>query len=182
MKKYDKNRIKRICLGGILAALSIVFGKLLAFNIGELFRISLENLPIILGGIFLGPIYGMIVGMVADLVGCLIVGYTINPLITLGAMAVGLVSGVVAKMLTGERKIRAFLSVFLAHLIGSVLIKSAGLAWFYGTDYLTLLGYRCINYAAIVALEYTIIYILTKNKSVSAMLERLGGRKNDDLR
>lgn len=182
MKKYDKNRIKRICLGGILAALSIVFGKLLAFNIGELFRISLENLPIILGGIFLGPIYGMIVGMVADLVGCLIVGYTVNPLITLGAMAVGLVSGVVAKMLHGEKRIRAFLSVFLSHLIGSVLIKSAGLSWFYGTDYLTLLGYRCINYAAIVAIEYTIIYILIKNSSISVMLERLGGRKNDDLR
>lgn len=182
MKKYDKNRIKRICLGGILAALSIVFGKLLAFNIGELFRISLENLPIILGGIFLGPIYGMIVGMVADLVGCLIVGYTVNPLITLGAMAVGLVSGLVAKILPRDKRGRAFLSVFLAHLIGSVLIKSAGLAWFYGTDYLTLLGYRCINYAAIVAIECTIIYILIKNSSISAMLERLGGRKNDDLR
>ena len=63
-----------------------------------------------------------------------------------------------------------------------MLIKSAGLAWLYDTDYLTLLGYRCINYAAIVAIEYTIIYILIKNSSVSAMLERLGGRKNDDLR
>ena len=175
MKRYDKNRIKRICLGGILAALSIVFGKLLAFNIGELFRISLENLPIILGGIFLGPIFGAVVGMVADLVGCLIVGYTINPFITLGAMAVGLVSGLVVKALSIEKKSSAFVAVLLAHLIGSVLIKSAGLSWFYGTDYLTLLGYRCINYALIVVIEYTIIYILTKNKGVLTMLKRLGG-------
>ena len=175
MKKYDKNRIRRICLGGILAALSIVFGKLLAFNIGELFRISLENLPIILGGIFLGPIFGAAVGMVADLVGCLIVGYTINPFITLGAMAVGLVSGLVAKALPREKKSSAFIAVSLAHLIGSVLIKSAGLSWFYGTDYLTLLGYRCINYGVIIAIEYTIIYILTKNKGVFTILERLGG-------
>ena len=175
MKKYDKNRIRRICLGGILAALSIVFGKLLAFNIGELFRISLENLPIILGGIFLGPLFGAVVGMVADLVGCLIVGYTINPFITLGAMAVGLVSGLVVKALPREKKSSAFIAVLLAHLIGSVFIKSAGLSWFYGTDYLTLLGYRCINYALIVTIEYTIIYILTKNKGVSTMLERFGG-------
>lgn len=177
MKKYDKNRIRRICLGGILAALSIVFGKLLAFNIGELFRISLENLPIILGGIFLGPIFGAIVGMVADLVGCLIVGYTINPFITVGAMAVGLVAGITVRVLPKEERSSAFLAVLLSHLIGSVLIKSAGLSWFYGTDYLTLIGYRCINYAVIVALEYTIIYIMTKNKGVLAILERLGGRE-----
>ena len=175
MKKYDENKIKSICLGGILAALSIVFGKLLAFNIGELFRISLENLPIILGGMFLGPIFGAAVGMVADLVGCLIVGYTINPLITLGAVAVGFVSGLVTKVFRGGKMMGNFLAVLLAHIIGSVLIKSAGLSWFYGTDYLTLLGYRCINYSLIIALEYTIIYVLMKNKGVIAIISKLGG-------
>lgn len=175
MKKYDENKIKRICLGGILAALSIVFGKLLAFNIGELFRISLENLPIILGGMFLGPIFGAAVGMVADLVGCLIVGYTINPLITLGAVTIGFVSGLVTKFFPRDEKGGAILAVLLAHIIGSVLIKSAGLSWFYGTDYLTLLGYRCINYSLIIALEYTIVYVLMKNKGVIAIISKLGG-------
>ena len=80
-----------------------------------------------------------------------------------------------ARALPREKRSSRFLAVLLAHLIGSVLIKSAGLSWFYGTDYSTLLGYRCINYSVIIALEYTIIYILTKNKSVFATLERLGG-------
>lgn len=177
MNKYDKNRIRRICLGGILAALSIVFGKLLAFNIGELFRISLENLPIILGGIFLGPIFGAAVGMVADLVGCIIVGYTINPLITLGAMAVGFTAGIVSRAWSKNEKNGKFFAVLIAHIIGSVLIKSAGLSWFYGTDYLTLLLYRALNYSVIVALEYTIIYILTKNKGISTILEGMRGKR-----
>ena len=175
MKKYDKNRIKRICLGGILAALSIVFGKLLAFNIGELFRISLENLPIILGGIFLGPIFGAVVGMVADLVGCLMVGYTINPVITLGAVAIGSISGIVSRLTknisTGKR---VFLSVLSAHIFGSVIIKSIGLSWFYGTDFWALIPYRVLNYALIVALEYTIIYILMKNKGILSSVRSLG--------
>ena len=175
MKKYDRKSLRRICLGGILAALSIVFGKLLAFNVGETFRVSLENLPIILAGITLGPVFGAAVGMVADLVGCLIVGYTVNPFITLGAMAVGFVSGLAVKVFSKDRRVGNFLAVLLAHVVGSILIKTAGLSWFYGTDYLTLLVYRCINYALIVAVEYTIIYILMKNKGVMSILGSLGG-------
>lgn len=174
MQKNRRN-LRRLCLGGLLVAFSIVFGKLLAFNVGELFRISFENLPIILAGITLGPLFGALVGAVADIVGCLIVGYTINPVITLGAIVIGAVSGITAKVYSGDGRTKAFLTVSLAHVLGSIIIKSAGLAWFYGADYFTLLISRCANYGLIIAMEYTIIYILMKNKSINEMLTRLGG-------
>ena len=175
----QKNRqyLRRLCLGGLLVALSIVFGKLLAFNIGELFRISFENLPIVLAGIALGPLWGALVGAVADLVGCLIVGYTVNPFITLGAIAIGAVSGVVFKLWSTNTQAKVFLTVAMSHICGSILIKTAGLSWFYGTDFFMLLFSRCANYALIIALEYTIIYILIKNKSIREILSRLGGEK-----
>ena len=71
-------------------------------------------------------------------------------------------------------KIRALLSVLGAHIVGSVIIKTLGLAWFYGTDFWTLVLYRTLNYALIIVLEYTIIYILMKNKEISSQIKKLG--------
>ena len=75
-------------LMAMLSAISIICGKYLAFGVGNVLRFSFENLPIIFASVALGPIPGMLVGIVADLVGCLMVGYTINPLVTLGAAAI----------------------------------------------------------------------------------------------
>ena len=92
---------RALCLAALLAAMSMILGKFLQIPtpFAEFVRISFENLPVILAGILLGPIAGAMTGVVADLVGCLAYGYTINPLITLGAGAVGLVAGVLAWLL-----------------------------------------------------------------------------------
>ncbi len=175
MQKFKNQNLRRICLGGLLAALSIVFGKLLAFNIGETFRVSLENLPIILAGITLGPLYGAMIGLVADLVGCLMVGYAINPLVTLGAMAIGFVSGFLFRLVKGQGRGRIAIAITTAHIVGSLLIKTTGLAAFYGMDYFSLFFYRLINYLPIAALESIIVYILTKNKEIGKILSKFGG-------
>ncbi|MBP3583660.1 MAG: folate family ECF transporter S component, partial [Clostridia bacterium] len=65
----------------MLAAISIILGKYLAFGIGNVLRFSFENLPIAFAGIAFGPIAGALVGAVADLIGCLLVGYEINWLV-----------------------------------------------------------------------------------------------------
>jgi ECF transporter S component (folate family) len=175
MQKSRNNKLKQLVLAGVFAAISIVLGKLFAFNIGELFRVSFENLPIIFAGIALGPLFGAAVGLVADITGCLIVGYSINPVITAGAVSIGFLSGLVFRLGTSKAlKIRVLLSVFGAHIVGSVIIKTAGLAWFYGTDFWTLIFYRAINYALIIALEHTIIYILARNKEISSQIKMLG--------
>lgn len=175
MQKNRSNKLKKLVLAGVFAAISIVLGKLFAFNIGELFRVSFENLPIILAGIAMGPLFGAAVGLVADITGCLIVGYTINPVIVAGAVAIGFFSGLIFRIgKVQTMKIRALLSVLGAHIVGSVIIKTLGLAWFYGTDFWTLVLYRTLNYALIIVLEYTIIYILMKNKEISSQIKKLG--------
>ena len=65
-----------------LAALSIILGKYLAIPGGNVLRFSFENLPIMFAGMAFGPFVGCAVGIVADLIGCVLVGYTVNPLIT----------------------------------------------------------------------------------------------------
>ena len=76
--------VRVLTIMAMLAALSIIFGKVLAFTAGP-FRVSFENLPILMAGMFLGAPAGFLVGIIADIIGCLIVGYSINPIITLGA-------------------------------------------------------------------------------------------------
>ena len=99
MQKHSRKKIivfKSLTIlvaSAFLAALSIVFGKYLAIPIGTVMRFSFENTPIILAGIIFGAPVGAMVGAVADLVGCVLVGYEINIAVTLGAVLIGFVSG-----------------------------------------------------------------------------------------
>ena len=90
MHRIKPQMLVRIAL---LAAISIILGKFLAFNIGDWFRFSFENLPLLLCGYLFGVPSGILCAVVADLVGCLVRGYTVNPIITLGAAALGAAAG-----------------------------------------------------------------------------------------
>ncbi len=171
---------RALCLAGLLAAMSMILGKFLQIPtpFSQIVRISFENLPVILGGLVLGPLAGAMIGLVADLVGCLAYGYAINPVVTLGAALVGLVAGLVAWLLARAPLLwRVSLSVLLAHTLGSVLVKTAGLAaWYlasFSMGYGQLLLWRSLNYAIIAALEITLLYLLLRHRGVSKQLERM---------
>lgn len=168
-----KISVRMIVLIGLLAAMSIVFGKLLAINIGNSLRISFENLPILMAGIFLGAPAGFLTGVLADVIGCLIVGYSINPIITLAAGSIGLIAGLLFRALAEQKlPVRVYASVMTAHVIGSMLLKSAGLMLFYHTP-LAGVAPRVPLYICIGIAESTIILLLLKNKAFAAQVERL---------
>ncbi len=158
----------------LLAAMSIICGKYLAFGVGQVLRFSFENLPIMLSGMLLGPVAGMLTGAVADLVGCALVGYAVNPLVTLGAVAIGGVSGACYALLGRLPRLplclRLSLSVAASHLIGSVLIKTVGLVIYYPMPLYVLMLWRLLNYVIIGILEYVILYALMRNKALRAAL------------
>ena len=166
-----------LCFAGILTAMSIVLGKFLQIPnpFQEFIRISFENLPIIMAGLSLGPVAGLIVGLTSDLIGCVLYGYAINWRITLGAAAVGAVSGIAAALIKKPELPRVIVSVTSAHIIGSVLIKSWGLAkWYlesYELGYWEFVLWRLVNYALIATAECVIIYLLLKNKAFKRQLE-----------
>ena len=71
-----RGHLQRLVFASFLAALSIVFGKYLAIRGGDIMRFSFENLPLLLSGMLLGPAIGTMTAIVADLVGCVLVGYS----------------------------------------------------------------------------------------------------------
>ena len=185
MQKTTKGK-RRIAIFGtlavmvassLLAAMSIVLGKYLAIGVGNVLRFSFENLPIMLAGMLFGPIIGAAVALVADLVGCILVGYAVNPVVTVGAVAIGAISGaayhLLKKRLAIGHGLCVSLSVIAAHAVGSVLIKTPGLAMFYDMPMGMLFLYRLLNYAIVGSVETVLLYFITKNKAVCSSLERI---------
>ena len=166
--------LKALACAALFASLSIVCGKYLAIPVGQILRFSFENLPILLAGMAFGPVAGAVTGVVADLVGCLMVGYEINPIVTLGAACIGLTGGLLywlCKKL--PLPLRTGISVFGAHLIGSVVIKTFGLSQFYAMPFFVLMGWRGLNYLIVGVLEWILLWILFRNKALQGQLERM---------
>ncbi len=171
---------RALCLAALLAAMSLILGKFLQIPtpFAEFVRISFENLPVILAGIVLGPLAGAMTGAVADLVGCLAYGYSINPLITLGAASAGLVAGLCGLLLARTPLLcRISVSAIAAHLVGSVGIKTAGIAaWYlgkYNLGYFELTLWRLLNYTIIAVLEIAILFALLRHRGFQKQLERM---------
>ena len=177
MKRTNKHlsgHLRTLAVAAFLAALSIVCGKYLAFPVGTVMRFSFENLPIILAGMLFGPAIGVMTAVVADLLGCVMVGYAINPVVTIGAACIGLVSGVIYRMLKKHSSIlKIAVSVLSAHIIGSVLIKTWGLAVFYDMPFLVLLLWRLLNYVIVGTVEGLLIYCILKSNAVKRNLVKL---------
>lgn len=170
--------IQRIALCAILSALSILMGKYLAINIGESIRLSFENLPILIAGFYLGPLAGAAVGIVADLVGCLLVGYSINPIITLGAATVGVLSGIAGTLKCKSNLKKVLIVVIPAHALGSVLIKTAGLVIYYRMPFLATLGWRALTYVIIAVLEIILMLALTGSRAINMQMKRFTSHKD----
>ncbi len=174
-----RHHTRLLCMAAFLAALSFLLGLLAKMLQGAgPVRLTVEGMPVVFAGMTMGPVIGAAVGATADLLSCLLAGQAPLPLITVGAAAVGAVSGVVPLFFRrGERRYgRAwpFPLVLLcdgaAHGIGSILIKSLALSRFYGFNPLL---FRILIYLAVIALESYLLYTLLRSAAIRRELERL---------
>lgn len=164
-----KNHSRLLVRIAVLAAISLILGKFLSFKLEPWGRVSFENLTVLLCGYLYGPLAGALCGAVADLVGCLAYGYAINPIITLGACAVGAYAGVFG-MNGALQTPRLWLSVAAGHVIGSLFIKSAGIYFFYATP-LPTLALRVPIYLVTGVLEYIVLALLLRNKGLRKIMQ-----------
>ena len=148
MKSSVSKKIKALTTAAMLTAMSVIIGIICKSFLnfwGGLFRITFENLPIILTGILYGPIVGGAVGAATDLVSYFLSPqiYPPNLIVTFGATMVGIVAGVVAKFIVKKRGYaQIIISGAAAHVVGSMIIKPIGLFQFY--EWAVLSVYRFI--------------------------------------
>lgn len=168
-----KKQINTLTLSAMLTAMSVLIGifckNFLNFG-GGLFRVTFENLPIILAGVLFGPAVGGIVGVATDLVSYFMSSqiYPPNLIVTFGAMSIGLISGFISKFVIKKRGYaQIIVSAAFAHLVGSIIIKSVGLFTFYSWAIL----WRIPLYFIVAPIEIMLLCLLYRNKSFRRLIE-----------
>lgn len=169
--------VRLLTLCALLTAMSIVFSRVLSISTGFL-RFNLGSLPVVLAGVLFGPGAGFAVGAVADIVGGVLSGYAINPLITLGAAVVGLVPGLVWRWGTlRSASVRLAAGILLGHILGSMVINSLALRLFYNYPW-SLLVMRIPNALVLGAAEFVLVRLLLANRALMKAVQGPGnGRK-----
>ena len=161
-------RIRVLAASATLTAMSVVIGivckQYLTFGGGSQ-RITFENLPIIIAGLLFGPVVGGIVGFVGDLVSCIFAGQTPFPLISVGAIAVGVVSGVISKyVMKKDGILKVIVAALSAHIVGPVIIKTYALSILMKSGFWVQFGLRIPFCAIVMTIETILLIVLFKNR------------------
>ena len=130
--KRNQNGIfstRNLILMAALVAMQIILARFLSIQVSDILRISFESVPVILAGMWLGPLSGAIVALVADILGTIIHGYGVwFPPIALGPILVGVISGLSTKYvfrsdLSSTRESwKVVATVLVAGIVNSFLI------------------------------------------------------------
>ena len=167
MNPNTSKSLRNLTFYALLIAMSIVFSRALSISTGFL-RFNLGSLPVILAAVLFGPAAGFAVGAIADIIGGVLAGYAINPLITLGAGAVGLFAGLGWRYLPSRREnVRLGGGILLGHMVGSMILNSLALRLFYGYAW-SVLAARIPNALILAAAEFFLMRALLANHSLMA--------------
>lgn len=153
---------KKIAYTAVFIAVSIALNTL-TFVMGAT-AISFTYVPCVLAGIFLGPISGLLVGALGDILGVIISpkGAYI-PLITIGSAMMGFIPGLVAKIPKLKPQIAIAISYLLIFLVTTVTLNTLGLYYIYGvgkkTFWVYLIG-RLPKQTVILSLNIFLTYFI----------------------
>lgn len=178
---------KRLSLMAMLIALQIVLSKFLMLQLTDSIRLSIDSVPILLAGIWFGPIAGGIVGALADLLGTVLfpTAGAYFPLLTVAFFLIGAVSGLLSlAMRNRPAALRAIVCVIPAELIGSFLFKSFALSTLFGIPFLGMLTARALPVSVVAVANTLIVGLLDRligNQAKSADFLKKGSPVQDTL-
>ena len=173
MSSFKNNALKSVktlVIAAMLTAIGVVIGIICKtfLDFGGIFRITFENLSIIMSGILFGPIVGGLVAAAVDVISALIAGQAPLPFVMLGSISVGVISGVVSRYIVKKKgTAQIILSAAAAHIIGSMIIKPIALFTLYEWAVL----FRIPIYMVIAPIEILLLCLLFKNRSFCKVTE-----------
>ncbi|MEE1200916.1 MAG: folate family ECF transporter S component [Christensenellales bacterium] len=168
---------RTLVLCALMTAVSVVLSRMLIPMPNATTRFSIEHLPIILSGIFFGPLAGGIVGFCADFAGCLFSAYGYNPIFCLPAILYGVFGGLFrTRLLRGITVPRLVATVAPPVVLGSIAWQSLALSLIYhsgGSFQESLLVYlttRSLQFGIMLVL-YTVILRLLFRSNIFQRME-----------
>jgi len=138
-----KNKeLLKLLLAVALTAISVVIDVLFKYVVPiETFGMPFYAIPLVLGSIILGPVYGVMMALVGDAIGVVISGYSYLPLYALAAISWGLIPGII------NRKygfVKLIFSVLLAYLFANLSNTLANYVYFGQVTALATLAIRLL--------------------------------------
>jgi len=168
-----KRTTETIVLMGVFVALSIVLTRILVYNPTNSIRITLGSFPIVLASLLFGPIAGMMVGGVADVLGCITLspqGW--DPFLTISPIITGAIPWLFKKWIIKDKKLYKYIIVVLiAHIPSSMIWTTYWLSYKYGLPFLFTLSTRIPVNIGISIIEAFILYLMFKSKPLSKFLK-----------
>lgn len=156
---------KTVVYCAVFAALGVILSRFLGFHVGETMRISIEAVPMVLAGIFFGPVPGALVGFVADFIGCMVSPFGYNPMLCLPPILYGLFGGLFRPVLAKKTDFWTLLLTMLPPVVlGSMLLQSLIMGQIYGKGFWYFFSTRAIEYSIKLVVEVVILQVLFGTK------------------
>lgn len=172
-----------------LTAIYLILSRVLAINIGGFGRVQLGVVARMMAGIWFGPAAGALCGLVSDLLGCMIQGYAVNPVITLGAVLWGVIPSLFvpcqdSRGVTMSKKtvtLRLCAGCVTTCIVCTLFITTAGLVLVNGYHLYAILPTRLTQlvlqtpvYCMLVCLMYFSPVTAQVNRSLSIHMQKDG--------
>lgn len=174
MLSLKRNKVLQLAFIGMLTAVSVVLARFLGFYPMQGVRISFECVPILLAGIWLGPLAGGFVGGLADLLGSIISGLGFYPPLILTPIFVGVLSGLLARFsFFADKNIWKLVVLMLfTEIVCNLFWGTLPLSWLYETPYWTLIGVR-LPWKLIIAAADSVFVVLLHRALYRPLLRKM---------
>ncbi len=144
-KNGNRWTVKTLVFMSLLVAMHLILTRIIVLDLGP-YRVSVGSVCTILAGLWLGPVAGGTCGFAADIIGCFMKGYAINPVITLAAILWGVIPALMKPLFIKREKIGKtigiVISVTIANIICSFILTTLGLVYVQGYSLVAILPGR----------------------------------------
>ncbi|MCI6004936.1 MAG: folate family ECF transporter S component [Blautia sp.] len=164
--------VKTLVFMALLVAMHLVLTRVLVVELGA-YRISVGSVCTILAGLWLGPIAGGVCGLCADIIGCFMKGYAINPLITVAAVLWGVLPALIKPLFANKgrtgKTVGICISVVVTGFFSSLVFTTAGLVLFLGYNFYAIMPGRLVQFVIMIPI-YCVLTTLLYFSPVTSMV------------
>ena len=172
MQKKQYWNVKTLVFMALLIAMHLVLTRVLVIDLGA-YRISVGSVCTILAGLWLGPVAGGVCGFCADIIGCFMKGYAVNPFITVAAILWGVLPALVKPFFANRKKtgktVGICVSIVVTAVLSSLVLTTAGLVIMLGYNFYAIMPGRLVQFAIMIPV-YCVLTCLLYFSPLTAMV------------
>lgn len=165
--------VKTLVYMALFVALHLILTRLLVLDLGA-YRITVGSVVTILSGMWLGPIAGGICGFAADIIGCFMKGYAVNPLITVAAVCWGVIPVLFKPLYSSKNRttktVWICVGVIVTAVLSSLIFTTAGLVLIMGYNFYAIMPGRLIQFAIMTPI-YCVLTCLLYFSPLTSMIK-----------